>query len=142
LGARLLAEPKRSAEAAETVRLKNTAETSSLASIARTSADGIRTALEMSCRWAGIEGKIEFELNQDFVDSTMDPQMLSQLIGAYQAGLMPMADLHFNLSRGELLRPGSTHEDFRAELDMEAPTFARPGRDMIEFTDVKPEGGD
>jgi hypothetical protein len=135
LGARLLAEPKRTAEAAETVRLKNTAETSSLVSIARTSADGIRTAIEMSSKWAGIEGKIEFELNQDFVDATMDPQMLAELIRAWQGGAMPLDDLFWNLQRGEMVKPGSTFESFRGSLEIEGPQFSRPSLRLINGPD-------
>lgn len=129
LGARLLAEPKRTAEAAETVRLRHTSETSTLASIARTVADGIKTAMETSCQWAGIDttkDKIEFELNQDFIDNTMEPTMLAQLIGAWQAGAMPLADLYWNLQRGEMVRPGSTLESYQGDLDSEGPHLGAP----------------
>jgi hypothetical protein len=139
LGARLLESPKLAAEAAETVRLRNAGETSVLASIARTVSDGLKTAIEMSCRWAAIPaapGAVEIELNQDFIDTTMDPTMLTALLQAYQAGVMPMSDLHHNLARGELLRPGSTLESYRDEIDMEAGNYAAPAMRLI-----RSEGG-
>jgi hypothetical protein len=129
LGARLLEAPKLAAEAAETVRLRNLGETSTLGSIARTVADGMRKAMEIGARWAGIvadEGKFEFELNQDFVDATLDPTMIGELVRTYQAGLIPIEDLFWNLQRGEILRPGSTVESYRDALDTEGPQFARP----------------
>jgi hypothetical protein len=135
LGARLLESPKLAAEAAETVRLRSSGETSVLASIARTVSDGLKTAIEMSCQWAGIpaaSGAVEIELNQDFIDSTLDPTMLTALVQAYQAGVMPMRDLHHNLMRGEMLRPGSTPESYQDEIDIEAGNYTAPVARLIQ----------
>jgi hypothetical protein len=117
LGARLLEQPKRAAETAETTRLKQHGETSVLASVARTVSNGIRSALEIACQWEGLGGEIAFELNSDFFDATMEPAMLAELMRAVQSGYMPVDDLYWNLKRGELLRPELTVEQYRAEIE-------------------------
>lgn len=117
LGARLLEQPKRAAETAETTRLKQHGETSVLASISRTVSDGIGAALKVACEWDGDTGEIAFELNQDFFDSTLEPQMLDALVRAFQAGTLPMDDLFWNMKRGETVRPELTVEEYREDLE-------------------------
>lgn len=123
LGARLLEVPRRGVEAAETVRLRQSSETSVLAAVARNVSDGIKGALELACRWVNIPGRVAFELNQDFIDVSMDPSMLAELIKAVQAGYMPVNDLYYNLRRGEMLRPDLTSEQYRAELQTDPPAL-------------------
>jgi hypothetical protein len=146
LGARLLEESKRTAEAAETVRLRGSGESSILASIADTVSDGLKKALEWAAAWEGVSGDISIELNTDFMDAKLNPQELTALVQAWQAGAMGQADMLYNLQRGEMLRPdydigtiqdeidaenGATSErnqaDFDADDDDEQPQLALVG---------------
>ncbi|EWY36422.1 hypothetical protein N825_27135 [Skermanella stibiiresistens SB22] len=126
LGARLLEQPKRTAETAETTRLRQTSETSVLSSVSRNVSDGIKRALQIACDWDRIAGEVSFELNQDFLDSVMEPGMLEALTRSVQNGYLPVDDLYWNLRRGELLRPDLTPEQYRDELENNPLLIGRP----------------
>jgi len=121
LGARLLEESKRTAEAAETVRLRGSGESSILASIADTVSDGLQQALSWCAEWEGFTDTINVELNKDFMDARLTPQELQSLVSAWQSGAIGQADLLFNLQRGEMLRPDYSLEEIQDELDTEMP---------------------
>jgi hypothetical protein len=142
LGARLLEQPKRAAETAETTRLRQTSETSVLASVAKTVSDGIKSSLQIACDWDGISGEVSFELNSDFFDSVMDPGMLEALIRSVQSGHMPVDDLYYNLRRGELLRPDLTIERYREDLENNPLLLGRPSPLSLNSAPVDPAAED
>jgi hypothetical protein len=119
LGAKLLEESKRTAEAAETLRIRGSGESSILSSIAETVSQGLAKALEWMAEWEGVDADISVELNKDFVDAKLTPQELTALVQAWQAGAMGQADMLYNLQRGEMLRPDANIEDIRDEIDQE-----------------------
>jgi hypothetical protein len=121
LGARLLESPKRAAETAEAVKLRQYGDTSTLASVARSVSDGIEEALKMACAWDNIEGPISVELNQDFFDATMEPAFLAELVRTVQAGLLPVDDFILQLQKGEIIRQNLTIEEVRGLLDTDRP---------------------
>ena len=119
LGARLLEEQKRTAEAAETLRIRGSGESSILSSIADTVSDGLAQALMWMAEWEGFDATITVELNKDFMDAKLTPQELTALVQAWQAGAMGQADMLYNLQRGEMLRPDADIEEIRDEIDNE-----------------------
>jgi len=119
LGARLLEESKRTAEAAETLRIRGSGESSILSSIADTASDGLTQALTWAAEWEGVDADISVELNKDFMDSKLSPQELTALVQAWQSGAMGQADMLYNLQRGEMLRPDINIEDLQDEIEQE-----------------------
>ena len=119
LGARLLEEQKRSAEAAETLRIRGSGESSILSSIADTVSDGLAQALSWVSEWEGFGESVSVELNKDFMDAKLTPQEMTALVQAWQAGALGQSDLLYNLQRGEMLRPDADIEDVRDEIDAE-----------------------
>lgn len=119
LGAKLLEESKRTAEAAETLRIRGSGESSILSSIAETVSQGLGRALEWMAEWEGVDADISVELNKDFMDAKLTPQELTALVQAWQAGAMGQADMLYNLQRGEMLRPDANIDDIRDEIDQE-----------------------
>lgn len=121
LGARLLQEPKREAEAAETHYIKQSSENSTLASVAKTTSDALKQALTWMAEWVSAVGEVKCELNTDFFDVPISPQAVTSLIAAVQGGLMPVDDFLWVLKQGELLRPDLTIEEARALIEQDAP---------------------
>lgn len=121
LGARLLQEPKRQAEAAETHYIKQSSENSTLASVAKTCGDAFKVALTYMAEWVSAVGEVKCELNTDFFDVPISPQAVTSLIAAVQGGLMPVDDFLWVLKQGELLRPDLTIEEARALIEQDAP---------------------
>jgi hypothetical protein len=123
LGARMLADDKRTAEAFGTVELKTAGERSVLASISRSASDAITRALNWMAEWVGAPQDVEFSLNTDFGAARMQPQMVTALLGAYQGDAMPLSVLFENFQRGELISPDMEFEEYEAQLADAGPSF-------------------
>ena len=128
LGARMLADDKKTAEAFGTIELKTAGERSALASVARAASDGLTRCMNWMAEWSGAPTEASLMLNTDFGAMRMQPQMLTAIVGAYQTGAVPMSVLFENLQRGEIVAPDMDFEEYEAaladagpDLTLEAP---------------------
>lgn len=120
LGSRILENQRTGVEAAETAQIRQSGETSTLASIVINVSACIQKALLYLAEWSlGIvnEEEIKFNLNDDFVDVTLNPQLVSQLQSLVVQGLMSWETFYYNLTIGELTIPGRTAEEERAAIE-------------------------
>lgn len=129
LGARMLADDKRTAEAFGTVELKTAGERSALASAARAASDGLTRCLNWMARWVGAPEEAQLTLNTDFGAARMAPQMLTALVAAYQTGGIPLQVLFENLQRGELVNPEMDFEQFEQLIEDDGPSITRPNEE-------------
>lgn len=117
LGARLLENQKKEAETAEALRLRQSGESSVLASIALSLTSSLSQALQIAVWWFGSEVKpsdvedTKIEINMDFSVERMAPDELVALIGAWQKLAISRDTLLYNLKKGEILPPKRTAED-------------------------------
>lgn len=111
IGARMLEEQKKAAEAADTVRMRYSGDTATLSSVADCVEQGMMKAIDWLGKWMGIEGKTEITLNRDFVSVKLDAQMLTALTQSLQSGSMSMDTFLYNLQVGEILPSGRTIDD-------------------------------
>lgn len=132
LGARMLADDKRTAEAFGTIELKTAGERSVLASISRAASDAITRALNWMARWVGAPEDVEFSLNTDFGASRMQPQMLTALMGAYQSDAIPLSVLFENLQRGEIVSPDMEFEEYQQQLEDQGPDLTMDTPNPVE----------
>ena len=129
LGARLLEtqSPAGSAEAAETVKLRQSGETSVLAKLSI----GVSQGLSGTMRWLAVfRGKLNekdipksslgIRLNLDFGVDPMSSDMINAIMGLVQAGHMSWNTAFWNFKRGELA-PGTLTEEQEA-IRIEAGT--------------------
>jgi len=123
LGARLLEEQKKAAEAADTLRIRSAGESGSLTAITKNISEGIEKALKTYAWWLGASDKevddIVFELNTDFIDSKMTPQEISELMKMYQGGGISQDTFLFNLKRGEVLPNDRDIEEEKELIDLQ-----------------------
>ena len=118
LGARLLEDQKRAVEAADTIRLRSSGESSVLANLANTCSVGLMQCLMWLVEWEGADPNVvEVELNTDFLDSRMEPQEMREIVNAWQSGAIPTDDLIYNLQRGEILRPDFSIDEVKDLLE-------------------------
>lgn len=122
LGARMLAGDTSHAETEEVHVIKRQGENSALASTSQAISDGIQKALKIMADWGGIESKINFSINKDFIASKMDAGSLVALIQALQTGSIPYSVFVENLKKGELIAPDVTVEELQEEISQQAPT--------------------
>jgi hypothetical protein len=130
-GGRILESQKKDAEAAETVRLRQTGETSILAAIANTSSFALTKALRTALWWAGAGEDAaaldaDVQLNTDFFDAGLTGQDLAQMVAAWNAGAFSWEVLMHNLRRGELIPDHLSDEDVRDQLDSETAKAMPP----------------
>lgn len=121
LGARLFETAKSGVEAAETVRLRKSADTSQAAILAQTVSHG----LERCYQWyldfkLGTNGqKAKVEINTDILDSTMPATEIAAYVEAWQKGAISTDTMLWNLKSGEVLPPDVTTEEEKSKLEQE-----------------------
>jgi hypothetical protein len=116
LGARLLEDPKRAAEAAEAIRLRLGGEQVALTTIANTASLALTIVLQWFADWAGASGNVTVRLSTEFFEQSMYPAMLRELVTVWQGGAIAKATLYHNMERSELTRPGVGFEQEQAEV--------------------------
>jgi len=132
VGSRLLEEPPKGVEAAETVRLRQAGESSALTVIAATASAGLTRALRIAADWAGISesqvAEVGVELNRDINVIGIDPPKLLALMQAVQGGLLSWQQFYRALERGEVFEDGWTMEDEARAIAAGGPLpSAQPG---------------
>ncbi len=111
LGARLLEQQKKATESFETHKLRSAGEQSILASIANGVSEGINDALKWMTEWDNSLGEMSIRLNTDFIRMSMDPTMLTALIGALQQGKMSFKTYFHNMQERGMYPDEHSEED-------------------------------
>lgn len=123
IGARMLAPEKSGVEAAETMEIKRSGETSVLASHANIVSMAMERILGWFAQWMRISGTISYQLNTDYMPVRMTGQDLTALVSSWQSGAISKATLFYNLQAGEVIAPGKTLEEEQGEIELEAPAL-------------------
>lgn len=126
LGARMLEGGKSGGqvEAAETVARRQSGEESVLSAMAQTISQGLERALEYMFAFENIVGYPEYQINRDFIPTSMTAQELSALVKAWQDGGISKQVLFENLKKGEIIEDTTTFEDEEARIADEGMKFA------------------
>lgn len=132
LGARMLADDKRTAEAFGTIELRTAGERSILASISRSASDSLTRCLNWMAEWVGAPADASLVLNTDFGAARMQPQMVTALLQAYQNDAMPLSILFENFQRGELVNQEMEFEEYEQQLADQGPSFDAPHTQSAE----------
>ena len=118
LGAQLLQSQKAGVEAADSVRLRQNAEASTLVSTVKSVERAVTHALQVMAEWEGIKGDIKITLNTDFVDTKIDSADMTSLMGAWQSGAISHETFLWNMKRGEILPPAVSVEEEKGLVDL------------------------
>lgn len=116
-GGRMLADEKKDAEAAETVRLRASGEVATLADIARSMARIAGQALSFANQWAGLSTEASVTLQTDYSAVSIDSAMLAALDGALTANHITQTDYNAYIRKMGLIEADRTDEDIEAELE-------------------------
>ena len=121
LGAAIFSQSKKGVEAAETTRLRTSAENSLLMGVVSGVEESLEAALTVAAEWMGIApAGLGVAINRDFYDQVMEPAALAALVKAYQAGAISLATFLFNLQQGEMLPPDMDVQKEAARLGADA----------------------
>lgn len=118
LGARLLETEKNAAEAADTLRIRRASETNIVASVADTVGEGMEVALTWIMQWLGADPKAEVDLNKEYLDTEITPEMFAKLMEAVQGGLMSWDTFFYNMKRSSMYPDSRTLEDEKGMIEL------------------------
>lgn len=143
LGARLIRDAaSQSNVTAETTRLQARSETSILTAGVHTVEEAFMAASRFAAEWSGASpDQVDLTLNKDFVETRLDPQEITALVAAWQAGAYSRATLHEQLQRGEIVAPDRTVEDEVALIEEEGDDLRPPPIAVPGATVPRPESG-
>jgi hypothetical protein len=124
LGAKPLEARTQDAEALETVKLRASAESNSLTSIAEAASRSLGEVVRWLAWWAGTAASIKdleqshtVAINKDLISHKISPQMLTGLTAALQAGAISYETYFYQLVEGEIIPEGRTVEEERTGID-------------------------
>ena len=120
LGARLLEEPKRAVEAADTIRLRSSGDSATLSSIVNSAELGLVGILRIVAEWMKqADSEIAIDINKDFVSEKLSSQDITALLLAVQAGRISMDTFLYNLKVGEILPEDRSVDDEKDLIEAE-----------------------
>jgi hypothetical protein len=122
LGARLLEDQKKAAEAADTLRQRSRGENSVLGGIADTVGRGLSRVLDWMIWWDGSnDDTAVVSLNKEFTDTGLDAAQITALIRGWQAGAYPREIVWRTLRQSDVVPPDMSDEAIADALDAEPP---------------------
>jgi len=111
-GANLLADTGKTAESGEAIKLRLGNQTSTLKTIAMTSAAGLERALRNLATWVGEDPeKVVVTPNLDFFDHTLSPQEILAIVSGWQSGAFSKQTMFDRFKKGELVPAERTFEE-------------------------------
>ncbi|MEB0226266.1 DUF4055 domain-containing protein [Pseudomonas sp. 10S4] len=115
LGARMVVASLAAKTATES-RGDQSASTSVLAGCVANVSEAYTRAIMWCGLYMGITDKVAYQVNQEFVELTADPQMITALVGLWQNGGFAKADLRAYLRKLGLIAPERTDQQIDGEL--------------------------
>jgi Hypothetical protein len=106
------------AETAEAAKIRFAGQNSKLGSLIVNVEAGFTKALEWLGEFMGGEGDITLEINKEFYDSTIDPQMLAQAMVLQDRGVIGKTDLRYLLRRSNLLDDERTDQEIDNDAEV------------------------
>ena len=116
IGAKMLTTDVGGVKAAETARIDASSETATLSIIANQVDNAMANILAFMTDWLNIS-EIEFQVNRDFIDTSLNPQDLLAYLTVYQSGGMSLNSFLNLLVKGELLPVDITAEDEEGRIE-------------------------
>ena len=107
--------------------MENQIQHSVLSLVVTNVSDAYTKALEWMGAFTGDTTEPSYEINKDFMEARLDPQMLTALIQAWQSGRYPSSDLWAKLKEGGVISPDRDDEDIKLELESEPSGLALDG---------------
>lgn len=110
MGSRLLAQPRKAVEAAETHRLRQGAEQVTVMTLAQEVSQALTRQVGWALSWQRINAEVTITLNSDIVDARLEPADIQALLSAWTTGAISKEVLFENFQRGGIIREDLTFE--------------------------------
>jgi hypothetical protein len=120
IGARIITD--RSAnETAEGARIRFASENSVLGDVVNNLSEALKKCIEWVGEFMGVSGDVEFYLNTEFYDKTVDPQMVMSMVTLLDREIIGEQDIFDRLKAAGLVDPMRTLEMVRSERGLNNP---------------------
>lgn len=116
LGARVV-QKGQAVKTATEAQSENESEHSVLSLVAANVSEAYTKLLGWVAEFNRVNGDVSFQLNQDFIESRLDAQMLTALVAAWQAGRLPSSDYWNYVKKHGLVDPDKTDEQLDEEVE-------------------------
>lgn len=122
LGAKILETQKTAVESAAALRIRHGSDNSTLSAIAHNLDRAFTKCLRWVADWKGLQEvyedaqEIVVELNKDYENFQISPEVGNWLMSQVQAGIMSWDVYFYNLERGEVYPEGLTPDDERFKI--------------------------
>ena len=137
LGTSIITGQGRYVQSAETASITSQGEYATLADVSNALSDNFNTVLKVMADWEKQDPeKVNVEFNDDFETSSIDPAVLTALMGAVQAGYMSEDTYFYNLNKKEVYPDGWTMDDERKAIEKNKP---KPETMDLNDTPIKTE---
>ena len=117
IGTRMIQESS-GAETAEAAKIRFAGQNSKLGSLIVNVEEAFRKSLTWLGEFMGGEGNIVLNINKEFYDATIDPQMIAQTMMLQDRGVIGMSDVRYLLRRGNLLDSERTDKEIEADSEV------------------------
>lgn len=141
LGARVLDAPQNSAEATETVKLRQTSESNILTDLATCAEESLSEVLRILAWWMGTNAlpndsrdKIFVAINKDLLGSKLQPTQVAALVQAMQAGVISFQTFFWNMQQGNMYPEGTDEETEKTAIEQNPPPPPAPSVPPAEKT--------
>jgi len=121
LGARLISGTAKSNQTAEAARIEFSAENSVLDNLVQNASEAIEKHLRICAEFMGVnvgEDDIEFNLNREYYDTAVNPQMIASEMLLLDRGIIAVPDVRSNLRKVGYLEADRTDEDIDGEIEV------------------------
>lgn len=125
IGARLIMD-NAGVETAEAARIRFAGQNSKLAAVLGNVESALIKCLDWCMQFMGGEGENVIELNSDFYDAKIDPQLVMAMIHLMDRGVIAMSDMRASLRDEGLIDAERTDEEIEAEAEEGAMGDAIP----------------
>lgn len=135
LGARLLESQQPDAEAAATVKMRHAGDESVLKKLTMAVDQALTQLLRWHVWWTGLDvpaAQVTATLGADFLQVMLAPDLVAKLLLLVQAGKMSFETFYWNLTRGDLTRPGVSVEEERKAIEADEDLGSGPIPPQLE----------
>lgn len=120
IGARIITD-RGNNETAEGARIRFASENSVLGDIVNNLSEAIQTCIGWCAEYMGGSDEFEFELNSEFYDKSVDPQLIMSMVQLMDRQIISDQDIFMRLKAAGIIDGERTLEDVRDELGDIAP---------------------
>lgn len=120
LGAQLIID-KNSNQTAKAAQLQHASEHSVLGDVVNNVSEAIEQAIRWCGEFMGVSGDVEYDINTQFFDENVDPQMIIQAIAMYDRELITSGDLQDYGRKAGIIAADRTNDDINQGDDNERP---------------------